>query len=48
MMHSENLENHDLCRKMCEDLNAWIKEDGLDEPLKGMFFYLKFGEEHRE
>ena len=45
-MHSEELPDHELMLKSLLDLEAWCKEDGIEELAKSAAYYHKFGLDH--
>ena len=41
-MHSESMEDHDLCLKSIQELEEWSKEEGVEDMAKLAGSYQKF------
>ena len=47
-MHSETLEDHDLCFKSLQELEEWSKQDGFDDLAALAAGFHKFEVSHKD
>ena len=48
LMHSEILEDHDLCFKSLQELEEWSREEGLEDWVKTAGQFQKFEISHKD